>query len=180
MGPLDPPERTLQCLCQRRLDRCGLSQICRCPLPSGVVRWRQWRADRRAGRAWQQSGQLDISGQPLPGVSRWALSWGGEGNLPIHLFGKAGQLYLGYDGSARTRFSSNPTPSAYTWVDGYTLSNFRTGFRTAAGLDVSVWVRNAFAANYFEQLQVPSGNTGLIVGSPGDPRTWGLTARIQF
>ena len=122
----------------------------------------------------------DISGQPLPGVSRWALSWGGEGNLPIHLFGKAGQLYLGYDGSARTRFSSNPTPSAYTWVDGYVLSNFRAGFRTAARLDVSGWVRNAFAANYFEQLQVPSGNTGLIVGSPGDPRTWGLTARIQF
>jgi len=34
--------------------------------------------------------------------------------------------------------------------------------------------------NYFEQLAVPSGNTGLIVGQPGDPRTWGLTAKIEF
>ena len=45
----------------------------------------------------------------------------GSGNLPVTLFGLPGQAYLGYDGSYRSRFSSNPTPSAYTWIDGYTL-----------------------------------------------------------
>ncbi|HEX4848169.1 MAG TPA: TonB-dependent receptor [Novosphingobium sp.] len=122
----------------------------------------------------------DISGQRLPGVSKWAFSWGAEGNLPASLLGQDGEVYLGVDGSYRSRFSSNPTPSAYTWVDGYALTNLRLGFRTDKGLNVFGWVRNAFNVNYFEQLAVPSGNTGLIVGSPGDPRTWGGTIKIEF
>ncbi|HMP57420.1 MAG TPA: TonB-dependent receptor, partial [Novosphingobium sp.] len=122
----------------------------------------------------------DISGQKLPGVSKWALSWGAEANAPITLLGREGEAYLGIDGSVRTRFSSNPSPSAYTWVKGYALTNLRAGFRTDAGFDIYGWVRNAFGANYFEQLAVPSGNTGLIVGQPGDPRTWGATVKVDF
>lgn len=41
-------------------------------------------------------------------------------------------------------------------------------------------MRNAFDRNYFEQLAVPSGNTGLIVGQPGDPRTFGATLTFQL
>ena len=120
----------------------------------------------------------DISGQRLPGVSKWAFSWGAEGNLPAELLGQQGEVYLGVDGSYRSEFSSNPSPSVYTWVDGYALTNLRLGFRTREGFDVFGWVRNAFAVDYFEQLAVPSGNTGLIVGSPGDPRTWGGTIKF--
>ncbi len=122
----------------------------------------------------------DISGQRLPGVSKWALSFGAEANTPAHLLGKEGEVYLGYDGSYRSRFSSNPSPSAYTWIDGYSLSNFRAGFRTPEGLDIYGWVRNAFSKNYFEQLMVGPGNTGLIVGLPGDPQSWGATVKLQF
>lgn len=122
----------------------------------------------------------DISGQRLPGVSKWALSWGAEGNVPARLLGQQGEVYLGVDGSYRSNFSSNPSPSAYTWVDGYALTNLRLGFRTESGFNVFGWVRNAFGVNYFEQLAVPSGNTGLIVGSPGDPRTWGGTIKFEF
>lgn len=122
----------------------------------------------------------DISGQRLPGVSKWAFSWGAEGNLPAELLGQQGEVYLGVDGSYRSEFSSNPSPSVYTWVDGYALTNLRLGFRTHGGFNVFGWVRNAFAVDYFEQLAVPSGNTGLIVGSPGDPRTWGGTIKFEF
>ena len=122
----------------------------------------------------------DISGQRLPGVSRWSLSYGAEVNAPLALLGKQGEGYLGVDGNYRTGFSSNPSPSAYTGVKGYALTNLRAGFRTDAGFDIYGWVRNMFGADYFEQLAVPSGNTGLIVGQPGDPRTWGLTAKIEF
>ena len=122
----------------------------------------------------------DISGQRLPGVSKWAFSFGGEGNVPATFLGKPGEVYLGYDGSYRSSFSSNPSPSAFTNVEGYHLSNFRFGFRSDDGFNLFAWVRNAFDENYFEQLFVGPGNTGLIAGLPGDPRTWGATAAITF
>ncbi len=117
----------------------------------------------------------DISGQVLPGISKWSLSWGGEVRAP---FGD-GNFFLGYDGSYRTRFSSNPSPSAYTWIEGYSLNNFRAGWRRD-DLNIYGWVRNAFDQHYFELLSVQSGSTGLIVGQPGDPRTYGLTISKSF
>lgn len=122
----------------------------------------------------------DISGQRLPGVSKWAFSYGAEYNHPAKLLGTSGEVYFGYDGSYRSGFSSNATPSIYTNADGYSLSNFRVGFRSDGGLNLFAWARNAFDEEYFEQLQVPSGNTGLIVGNPGDPATYGVTAAFRF
>jgi iron complex outermembrane recepter protein len=122
----------------------------------------------------------DISGQRLPGVSKLAFSYGAEGNVPATLLGQSGQAYLGIDGSHRTKFSSNPSPSAYTWIDGYTLSNLRAGFRTDSGFNIFLWARNVFNVDYFDQLTVASGNTGLIVGLPADPRTYGLTIKAEF
>jgi iron complex outermembrane recepter protein len=122
----------------------------------------------------------DISGQKLPGISKWSFSYGAEANTPTTLFGKEGQVYVGVDGSYRTKFSSNPTPSVYTAVDGYSLMNYRVGFRTEGGFNLFGFVRNVFDTNYFEQLAVPSGNSGLIVGQPGDPRTYGITMKIEF
>jgi iron complex outermembrane receptor protein len=122
----------------------------------------------------------DISGQRLPGVSKWSFSFGAEGNLPGNLFGLGGEFYLGYDGSYRSNFSSNASPSAATRIDGYSLSNIRAGFRGDDGLNVFAWARNAFDANYFEQLFIAPGQTGLIAGLPGDPRTFGATVSQSF
>ncbi|HWT11890.1 MAG TPA: TonB-dependent receptor, partial [Allosphingosinicella sp.] len=122
----------------------------------------------------------DISGQWLPGVSRWAASYGAEYALPERLLGLDGEVYVGFDGSLRSKFSSNPSRSAYTDVAGYALANFRLGFRADNGWDVAAWVRNAFDEEYFEVLATQSGSTGLVVGQPGDPRTWGVTVRAQF
>jgi iron complex outermembrane receptor protein len=41
-------------------------------------------------------------------------------------------------------------------------------------------VRNAFDEKYIDQLFVGPGNTGLIAGLPGDPRTWGFTIKSNF
>lgn len=123
---------------------------------------------------------VDASGSVLPGVSKWAASWGAEYNLPGKLFNEEGQFYVGYDGSSRSRWSSNPTPSIYTWVDGYALHNFRLGFRSD-GFEVFGWVKNAFEKDYVELLLAGTGgNTGLIAGQIGDPRTWGGTVKVQF
>lgn len=133
-----------------------------------------------AGTLGNSPANCDISGQRLPGVSKWSFSYGAEANLPTTIFGRDGQIYVGFDGNYRTSFSSNPTPSAYTTVDGYALTNFRLGVRTDAGLNIFGFVRNAFDVDYLEQLAVPSGNTGLIVGQPGDPRSYGITIATTF
>jgi len=121
----------------------------------------------------------DISGQQLPGVSKWSFAYGAEYNIPAKLIGKDGQVYFGVDGNYRSKWNSNASPSRYTEVKGYALTNFRLGFR-GDGVDVFGWVRNAFDVNYIDLLQVAPGNVGLIAGTAGDQRTWGGTIKFSF
>lgn len=122
---------------------------------------------------------VDISGQRLPGVSKWSAAFGGQWTVPVTANGDR-RIYLGADITYRSSFSSNPTPSAYTNVDGYTISNFRLGYETDSGWNAFAWVRNAFDSNYFDFLSIQPGNSGLIVGQPGDPRTFGVTLARKF
>ncbi|MEP9402801.1 TonB-dependent receptor [Sphingomonas sp. VNH70] len=121
----------------------------------------------------------DVSGQWLPGISKWAFSWGTEYRLPTKLLDRDGDFYLGYDASYRSKFSSNASRSIYTDIDGYSVHNFRAGYRTGQ-FDIFGWVRNAFDQDYFESLAVTPGNTGLISAQLGDPRTWGGTVKLSF
>lgn len=123
--------------------------------------------------------QCDISGQALPGVSKYAFSYGAEYNVPAKLLGKEGQVYFGVDGNYRSDWNSNASPSIYTKVEGYALTNLRAGFR-GDGFDIFGWVRNAFDTQYIELLQVAPGNVGLIAGTAGDQRTWGGTIKFSF
>jgi iron complex outermembrane receptor protein len=102
-----------------------------------------------------------------------------EYDFDLPLFGTDGGAYFAFDGSYRSKFSSNPSRSRYTDVDGYSLANFRAGVR-GGGWNVYGWVRNAFEEEYFEFLATQSGSTGLVVGQPGDPRTYGLTVNRSF
>ncbi len=127
-----------------------------------------------SGRA--QPGQLRRLGPAAAGrVEVVARPTAARPTCPVNLLGQDGQVYFGVDGNYRSEFSSNPSPSVYTWIDGYALTNFRVGFRAGQGLNIYGWVRNAFDDDYFDQLGVGPGNTGLIAGQPGDPRTFGGT-----
>ncbi|UZK67231.1 TonB-dependent receptor [Sphingomonas sp. M1-B02] len=121
----------------------------------------------------------DISGQWLPGISNWAFSYGAEYKLPANLLAQDGEFYLAGDANSRSEFSSNASRSIYTDIQGYTLANFRLGFRTE-DFNLFGWVRNAFDQDYFELLATTPGNTGLIAGNPGDPRTYGITISKSF
>jgi len=123
---------------------------------------------------------VDISGQGLPGVSKWAASFGGEYVMPLDLAGSSGELFVGLDGNYRSKWSSNPSPSAYMWVDDYLITNVRAGFRSDSNWSLGLWVRNAFDTEYFDLLAVQPGSTGLIVGQPGDPRTYGMSFQLEF
>lgn len=123
---------------------------------------------------------FDASGTPLPGVSEWALSAGAETWRPGRALGTDGEYFAGLDASYRSEFSSSATFSEFLVVDGYALLNARAGFRSDTGWDLFVWSRNLTDEDYFEFLSAASGGTGLFVGYPGDPRTWGVTLRGAF
>ncbi len=122
----------------------------------------------------------DISGSALPGISKWALSFGGEYARPSTVLGLAGELFGAVDASYRSSYSSSATASKYLVIDGYSLVNARVGFRWKDGWTVSVWARNLLDKDYFELLSAAPGNSGLYVGLPGDPRTFGVTLRMNF
>ena len=119
----------------------------------------------------------DISGQDLPGVSKWAASFGAEYTNVAKLLGQTGELYIAVDDYVRSGFSSSPTPSKYLNVEGYSLLNARIGFRSVKGVSISVWGRNVLNQNYFEQLLPGAGSAGQYAAVLGDPRTYGITLR---
>jgi iron complex outermembrane recepter protein len=121
----------------------------------------------------------DISGQWLPGISKWAFSYGTEYAHPAAFLGSDGDWYAGFEGNYRSKFSSNPSRSIYTDIKSYAVANIRLGFRTDK-VDVFAWTKNAFDKEYYDVLATTPGNTGLIVGQPGDELTYGLTVKAQF
>ncbi len=123
---------------------------------------------------------VDISGSRLPGISKWSASLTGEYTTAADIFGREGDIFAALDFSVRSSFSSSPTASRYLNVAGYGLANARVGFRADDGWDAFLWVRNLTDQRYYEQLAPVSGGTGLIVGQPGDPRTFGITLRAHF
>ena len=96
------------------------------------------------------------------------------------LLGRTGQYFTAFDTSYRSSFSSSASASTYLVVDGYSLVNARVGFRAADGWTLSVWSRNLLNKDYFDLLSAAPGNTGLYVGQPGDPRTFGVTMRVAL
>jgi iron complex outermembrane receptor protein len=123
---------------------------------------------------------VDVSGTRLPGISRLAVSVGGEYAQAGVVRGRAGQFFVAADTSYRSRFSASPSESRYMFVPAYGLVNARVGFRAASAWTVSLWARNLLDAQYFDLLTAAPGNSGLIVGQPGDPRTFGVTLRLSF
>ena len=122
----------------------------------------------------------DVSGSALPGISKVAFSLGGEYARPTALLGKSGEFFGAVDSSYRSSFSSNPSASKYLVIDGYSVINTRFGVRWSDGWTMSFWARNLFDSNYYELLSPAPGNSGLIVGLPGDPRTFGITLRMAL
>ena len=120
----------------------------------------------------------DLTGKGLPGLPRWSGSIGGEYVAPLALGRLGGDLFLRADASAKPSIFGDSTDSAYTVIDGYTLANASIGYRTLHW-ELAVFARNLFGEDYMQNLTVQAGNSGLIVGTPGDPRMFGVTLRVR-
>lgn len=122
----------------------------------------------------------DISGETLPGISKWSGSLGGEFTTPVNFLRQGGRFFFAVETFYRSTFSSSPSPSKYLNVDGYSLVNIRTGFRVSGGVSATLWARNVLNKDYFEQLLPAGGNAGHYAGVLGDPRTCGVTIHYSF
>lgn len=120
----------------------------------------------------------DLSGEPLSGTPRLSYSFSADYSHPVAIGGQA-EAYVHADYSDRTSYFTSATNSRYSRVPGYALLNARLGLRSESRLwDVSIWARNLLDEEYFQTLG--SANTGLVTGSPGEPRTFGATLKTQF
>ena len=78
----------------------------------------------------------------------------------------------------RTR-TGDASGSAYMIIKGYTLVNGSIGYRSPRW-EVALFTRNLFNKDYLQNLTVQAGNSGLIVGTPSEPRTIGVTLRARL
>jgi iron complex outermembrane recepter protein len=122
----------------------------------------------------------DVSGGRLPGISKWTGAFGSEYAAVAKFLKREGSFFVALDTYFRSDFSSSPSPSKYLNVAGYALFNGRFGFRAANGLSVTVWGRNLFNKDYYEQLLPGAGNAGHYAAVLGDPRTYGITLKYTL
>ncbi|UYY78496.1 TonB-dependent receptor [Sphingomonas sp. R1] len=116
-----------------------------------------------------------LTGQRLASLPRIAVTGGVDYALPI---GRDAAL-LHVDVVGRSGFNGDPSLSRYTRIEGYTLTNASLGWRFGGGLEVVVFARNLFDTRYIQNLTIQAGNSGLILGTPGDPRVVGGTLRLR-
>jgi len=120
----------------------------------------------------------DLTGKGLPGLPKWSVTLGGDYAHPLSALGGA-SLMLHADANMRTKQYGDPTGSAYTIIPGYTVVNGSIGVRLKSGLELAVFARNLFNKDYIQNLTIQAGNSGLILGTPSDPRVIGITFRAR-
>jgi iron complex outermembrane receptor protein len=122
----------------------------------------------------------DLSGKPLSSLPKQVWTVGGDYAHPLHLGRLNGDGYVHFEVSSRSDIYADPSDSAYTKLAGYTVVNASIGIRRAGPWEFFLWAKNLFDEEYMQNLTVQAGNSGLIVGTPSDPRAVGLTMRATF
>lgn len=120
--------------------------------------------------------QCSLTGRRLASLPRFALTAGLDYTRPVG----NGEAFVHVDTASRSGFNGDPSLSRFTYIRGYNLTNANIGYRFADGLEVIVWARNLLNADYIQNLTIQAGNSGLILGSPSDPRTIGATVRFRI
>jgi iron complex outermembrane recepter protein len=122
----------------------------------------------------------DLSGRPLSNLPKTVWTLGGEYKHGLALGALDGEAYLHAEATFRSDIYGDPTDSRYTVIKGYSLVNATLGYRSNSWWEASVWAHNLFDENYLQNVTIQAGNSGLIVGTPGDPRTFGVTLRARY
>jgi len=115
----------------------------------------------------------NLTGVPLPGLSKWSGSLG----LDYRRHMGRGDFTIRTDTTYRDGYNSDTSGSKYTVIDGFTVTNLSVGYRFARSWQAEVFARNLFDEEYVTALTIQTGNSGLILGQAGEPRTVGVAFR---
>lgn len=118
----------------------------------------------------------NLTGVRLAGLSKWVGTLGIDYQRPLG----AGALLLHTDSSIRSGYNTDATASQYTEIGGYSVTNASIGYRFDSGWEAAVFARNLFDKDYITALTIQTGNSGLILGQPSDPRIVGVTLRVTL
>jgi iron complex outermembrane receptor protein len=116
----------------------------------------------------------NLTGKPLVGLPRWVETLSADYAAPIV---PGGSVVFYADTNWRSSYYGDPSLSKYTLIDGYNLTNASIGYRSEHGWEIDVFAKNLFNTNYIQNLTIQAGNSGLILGTPSDPRIIGVTFR---
>jgi iron complex outermembrane receptor protein len=122
----------------------------------------------------------DLGGKPLPALPDSTISLGGEYARELSIGRLSGEAYAYLEVTARDETYGDPSDSEYMRIDDYTVVNASIGLRDAGPWELSIWAKNLLDERYMQNLTVQAGNSGLIVGTPSDPRMVGVTLRAAF
>ena len=121
----------------------------------------------------------DLTGQRLAGLPLWSQTLSADYALAF----AGGAVFLHADSNWRSGYSGDPTLSRFTWIEGYNLTNASLGYRRkdarGKGWEIAIFARNLLNADYIQNLTIQAGNSGLVLGTPSDPRTVGVTFRLR-
>ncbi len=121
----------------------------------------------------------NLTGQRLAGLPRWSETLSADYAVPAG----RGAFFLHADSNWRSGYFGDPTLSRFTWIEGSNLTNASLGYRrqdaSGTGWEIAIFARNLLDADYIQNLTIQAGNSGLILGTPSDPRTVGVTFRLR-
>ncbi len=120
--------------------------------------------------------QCSLTGRRLASLPRLSMTAGLDYTRPVG----SGQVFAHVDTASRSGFNGDPGLSRFTYIRGYNLTNANIGYRFADGTEVIVFARNLLDADYIQNVTIQAGNSGLILGTPSDPRTIGGTVRFRL
>jgi iron complex outermembrane recepter protein len=118
----------------------------------------------------------NLTGVRLAGLSKWVGTLGLDYQYPVG----RGDVLFHVDSMTRSGYNSDTSASTYTEIGGYNVTNASVGYRFQGGWEVDVFARNLFDKDYITALTIQTGNSGLILGQPSDPRAVGVTMRARF
>jgi iron complex outermembrane receptor protein len=116
----------------------------------------------------------NLTGKPLVGLPRWVETLSADYAAPIV---KGGSVVFHADTNWRSSYYGDPSLSKYTLIDGDNLTNASIGYRSDHGWEIAVFAKNLFNQDYIQNVTIQAGNSGLILGTPSDPRIIGVTLR---